>query len=191
MEVSTEKPNIQSNSRRQHQCRYYHEQPGARGCKRNQFKVPWSNPVQGWHLLNIRITSAMVAIARSNRIWQCNIICFAHKFKLYKSLVNSILLISCETCILLDSWLWKKRIQAFKINYMRKLLHYISYLGHKSNNWVQGKIKFLESPQESLLATVKRRKLAWPVQACHRHDSLSKTILWGTLEGGQCHDRQR
>ena len=43
---------------------------------------------------------------------------------------------------------------------------------------------FLVGPQESLLATVKRRKLAWlgPVT---RHGSLSKTIHQGTLEAGR------
>ena len=39
----------------------------------------------------IRIASAMVAVVRLNRIWRCNTISFASKFKLYKSLVSSIL----------------------------------------------------------------------------------------------------
>ena len=42
---------------------------------------------------------------------------------------------------------------------MRKLLR-ISYLEHKTNDWVQSNINFLVGPQE-LLATDKRRKLAW------------------------------
>ena len=37
-------------------------------------------------------------------------------------------------------------------------------------------------PQELLLATVKRRKLAWFVHVT-RHDSLSKAILHGDLGG--------
>ena len=41
-----------------------------------------------------RIVSAM---ARLNRIWRCNTISFMSKFKLYKSLVTSILLYGCET----------------------------------------------------------------------------------------------
>ena len=40
----------------------------------------------------IRIASAMATTARLNRIWQCNTISFKSKFKLYKSLVTSILL---------------------------------------------------------------------------------------------------
>ena len=39
-------------------------------------------------------------------------------------------------------------------------------------------------------AVVKRQKLAWfGYITCH--DSLSKNILQGTLEGGQCHGQQR
>ena len=51
--------------------------------------------------VRIRIASAMAAMARLNRIWQCNIISFANKFKVYKSLVTSILLYGCKTWNLL------------------------------------------------------------------------------------------
>ena len=39
----------------------------------------------------IRIASAMAAVARLNRNWQCNTISFACMFNLFKSLVTSIL----------------------------------------------------------------------------------------------------
>ena len=45
----------------------------------------------------IRIASAMAAMARLNRIWRCNTIGFASRFKLYKSLVTSIILYGYET----------------------------------------------------------------------------------------------
>ena len=61
---------------------------------------------------------------------------------------------------------------------------------HKTNDWVQSKINFLVGLQEPLLATVRRRKLTWFQHVTH-HDSLSKTILQGTLEGGQHHGQQR
>ena len=53
-----------------------------------------------------------------------------------------------------------------------------------SNDWERSKISFLVGPQEPPLATVKRRK---PARFGHvsRHDSLSKTILQGTLEDGR------
>ena len=45
-------------------------------------------------------------------------------------------------------------------------------------------------PQEPLLATVKRRKLLW-FGHVNRHDSLSKTILQGTVEGERRRGRRR
>ena len=66
----------------------------------------------------------------------------------------------------------------------------ISFFEHKANDCMQNKINFLVGPQEPRLATVRRRKLAW-FGHVPRHDSLSKTILRGTLEGGQRRGRQR
>ena len=83
----------------------------------------------------------------------------------------------------------EKRIQAFETKCLRNLLR-IPYLVHKTNDWVRSKMNFLADPQEPLLAAVKRRKLAW-FGHVPRHDSLSKTILRGTLEGWQRRGRQR
>ena len=47
--------------------------------------------------VRIRIASVLEAMARLNRIWRCNTICVASKFKLYKCLVTSIHLYGCET----------------------------------------------------------------------------------------------
>ena len=47
--------------------------------------------------VRIRIASAMAAMVRLNTIWRCNTISFASEFKLYKSLVTSILLYGSET----------------------------------------------------------------------------------------------
>ena len=49
---------------------------------------------------------------------------------------------------------------------------------------------FLVDPQEPLLASVERRKLAWFGHVT-RLDSPSKTILQGTFEGGRCRGLQR
>ena len=68
---------------------------------------------------------AMAAMARLNRIWWLNTISFTSKFKLYKSLVTSILLYGCETLTLLANS--GKGIQAFKTKCLRKLLR-ISFL---------------------------------------------------------------
>ena len=100
--------------------------------------------------IRVRIVSAMT---RLNRIWRSNTIGFASKFKLYKSLVASILLYGCEIWTKLDDS--EKRIQAFETECLRELLR-VSYLEHKTNDWVRGKINFLARPQESLLATATR-----------------------------------
>ena len=86
-------------------------------------------------------------------------------------------------------WLFKKRIQTFETKRKRKLLR-ISYLEHKTNDCVWSKINFLVGLQEPPLATVDRRKLAWFGHVT-RIDSLSRTILLGTLEGGRRRGRQR
>ena len=62
-----------------------------------------------------------------------------------------------------------------------------SYL---NNDRVRSKINSLVGHQEPLLATVKRRKLAL-FGDITRHDNRSKTVLQGTLEGGQRRGRQR
>ena len=81
--------------------------------------------------IHIRIASAMAAMARLNRIWQCNTISFASKFKLYKLPVAFILLYGCETWTLIaDS---EKRNQVFETECLRKLLR-ISCLEHKIND---------------------------------------------------------
>ena len=59
----------------------------------------------------------------------------------------------------------------------------IFYLEHKTNDWVQSKINFLVGPQEHLLATVKRWKLAWFGHVT-RHDSVCQfsKINWNGKE---------
>ena len=52
--------------------------------------------------LHMKVASAMASVARLNRIRQCDTISFASKFKVYKSLVISILLYGCETWTLLS-----------------------------------------------------------------------------------------
>ena len=66
----------------------------------------------------------------------------------------------------------------------------ISYLEHKTNDWVRSKINFLVGPQETLLAAAKSHKHAW-FGYVTRRGSLSKAILQGTLESGGRRGRQR
>ena len=81
----------------------------------------------------IQIATATAVMARLTRVWKSNI-SFQTKFKLYKSLVISILLYGCETWTLLTET--ERRVQAFQNKCLRKLLH-ISYWEHNTNEYVQ------------------------------------------------------
>ena len=85
--------------------------------------------------------------------------------------------------------LTETRIQAFETKSQRKPLC-TSSLECNINVWVRSKINFTVGPREPLLATVKRQELAWFGHVTH-HDSLSKTILRGTLMSGQPNGQQR
>ncbi|KAL8591987.1 hypothetical protein ACOMHN_020465 [Nucella lapillus] len=61
---------------------------------------------------------------------------------------------------------------------------------HKTNEYVRQRIDTLAGKQEPLLSVVKRRKLTW-FGHVNRHDSLAKTTLQGTVEGGRRRGRQR
>ena len=88
-----------------------------------------------------------------NKIWWSNTISFASKFKLYKSLVISILHYGYKTWTLLaDS---EKKIQASETKCLRKLFC-ISHLEYKTNDWVQSKINFLVGPWEPRLPSSQR-----------------------------------
>ena len=65
----------------------------------------------------------------------------------------------------------------------------ISWKNRMTNEFVQRGIKARAGQQENLLGIVKRRKLAW-FDHISRHNSLAKTVLQGTLEGGRKRGRQ-
>ena len=137
--------------------------------------------------IRIRIATATAAMARLSRIWKSSNISFHTKYRLYRSLVLSILLYGCEAWTLLAET--ERRIQAFEMKCLRRLLR-ISYMEHKTNDYVRAIVNTNVGPQEPLLATVKRRKLTWFGHVT-RHDSLCKTIMQGTVEGGRRRGRQR
>ena len=83
-------------------------------------------------------------MARLSRVWKSNI-SFHTRFKLYKSLVVSILLYGCETWTLMAET--ERRIQAFETKCLRKLLR-ISYKEHKTNDYVSSMVKNLVGPQD-------------------------------------------
>ena len=107
--------------------------------------------------------------------------------KLYKALVLSILLYGCESWTLTAEL--EKKIQAFEMKCLRKLLN-ISWTEHKTNELVRYQVELAVSTQEPLLATAKRRKMQWYGHVT-RHNTMAKTILQGTLEGGRRRGRPR
>ena len=133
-----------------------------------------------------RLGAATSAMSKLNRIWRSSI-SFPTKFRLYKSLVLSVLLYGCEAWTLTAET--EKKIQAFEHKCLRKLLR-ISYLEHKTNDYVRRTVADMVGRQEPLIATIKRRKLAFYGHVT-RHDSLCKTIMQGTVEGGRSRGRQR
>ena len=84
----------------------------------------------------------------------------------------------------------KKRIQVFETKCLWKLLR-IFYSEHKTNGWVRSKINFLVGPQEPLLATVKRRKLAWFGHVTHVVATASPKPSFRAPRGGRRRGWQR
>ena len=133
-----------------------------------------------------RLAIATSAMAKLNKIWRSREISFPTKMKLYRSLVLSILLYGCESWTMTAET--TKRVQTFETKCFRRLLG-ISWRDRKSNDFVRSQITSLAGPQEPLLASVKMRKLSWFGHVT-RHNSLPKTVLQGTLEGGRRKGRQ-
>ncbi|GFS13586.1 retrovirus-related Pol polyprotein LINE-1 [Elysia marginata] len=145
--------------------------------------------IGGRPICNLRFADDIDLIAGSQAELQVltdRLVASSKKLLEWKSLVSSILTYGCETWTLLADT--EGRIQAFE-KCLRKLLR-ISYKDHVTNESVRELVVAYVGPQEPLLATVKRRKLAWFGHVT-RHDSLSKTILQGTVEGKRRRGRQK
>ena len=127
-----------------------------------------------WTTMDLPVTWATV-IENVNIIW---------RIPLYSEFEGTLWLWDMDPAC----WLWKW-IQLFKTKSLRKLLH-ISYLEHKTNDWVHGRINFLVDPKGTSSGNCQRQKFT-RFGHVKRHSSLSKTILQGTLESGQCHGRHR
>ena len=136
--------------------------------------------------IKTRLAIATSAMAKLNKIWKSREISIPTKIKLYRSLVLSILLYGCESWTMTAET--TRRVQAFETKSFRRLLG-ISWRDRKTNDYVRRQIETLAGPQEPLLSVVKKRKLSWFGHVT-RHNSLPKTVLQGTLEGGRRRGRQ-
>ncbi|KAI8479301.1 hypothetical protein Bbelb_429730 [Branchiostoma belcheri] len=137
--------------------------------------------------IRARIAQATAALAKLSPILQSKNISLPVKINLYKSLVASIFLYGCE------SWTTtaeaERRIEAFEMKCLRRILG-ISYLQRRTNESVRQEVEEVCGKQQSLLSTVKQRKLMWFGHVC-RHNTLAKTTLQGTVAGGRKRGRPR
>ena len=109
-----------------------------------------------------RIAQTTAALARLKTIWSDKHISLSSKIRLMRSLVISVLLYACESWTLLG----------------------ISYRDHITNNAVRDRIRQAIGPYDDILTTVKKRKLKW-FGHVSRSSGLAKTILQGTVQGGE------
>ena len=134
-----------------------------------------------------RIALATAALSNLAVLWSNRRISFRVKFKLYNSLVLSVLLYGSESWTLVAET--ERRLQAFEMKCFRRLLG-ISYREHKTNEFVCQQILACVGKYQLLLPTIKRRKFCWFGHVV-RNKSLSKTILQGYTEGSRSRGRQR
>ena len=137
--------------------------------------------------IKTRIAIATSTMAKLDKVWRSKDISFPTKMKLYRALVLSTLLYGCESWTMTAET--TKRVQSFETKCFRRMLG-ISWSERKTNDFVRAQVTSLDGPQDPLLAIIKRRKLTW-FGHVSRHNSLPKTILQGTLEGGRKRGRQQ
>ena len=133
-----------------------------------------------------RLAIATSIMAKLDKIWKNKNISFPTKMRLYRALVLSTLLYGCESWTMTAET--TKRVRTFETKCFRRMLG-ISWSDRNTNDFVRAQVTSRAGPQEPLLATIKRRKLTWFGHVT-RHNSLPKTILQGTLEGGRKRGRQ-
>lgn len=187
MEVSTEKSKILVNSAKNTTTQIYMN--GEQLEEVQAFKylgATLTKDGKSTTEVKTRIAMATASLAKLGKIWRSRDISTKTKIRLLKSLIQSILLYGCESWTLTAES--TKRIQSFDNKCYRRILG-ISWKDRRTNEYVQDCITSIAGPQEPLLNIVKRRKLAWFGHVT-RHDTLTKTVLQGTLEGGRKRGRQ-
>ena len=99
----------------------------------------------GKSLTEIKSRIALATAASSNLsvLWKSRKISFKVKFRMYNTLVLSILLYGCECWTLLAES--ERRLQAFEMKCFRRMLG-ISYREHKTNEYVSMHIRPLAGP---------------------------------------------
>ena len=129
-----------------------------------------------------RIAQATAALTKLKPIWRDNNISLESKVKLI-----SIFLYACKSWTLTAEI--EKRTHALEMICYRMLL-YISYKDHVTNEEVRKKIQATIGEYDELLTLVKKRKLRWSGHVS-RSSGLTKTILQGTVKGKRKRGRQK
>ena len=102
------------------------------------------------------------ALTRLKTIWSDKHISLSSKIRLMRSLVISVLLCACESWTLLGT----------------------SYRDHITNKAVKDRIRQAIGPYDDIVTTVRKQKLKW-FGHVSRSSGLAKTILQGTVQGGE------
>ena len=112
---------------------------------------------------------------------------FTSRSKLYKSLLTSILHCGCETWTHLANS--EKKDPGFQNQVPEETSPYL-LLGTQDQQ-LHAQQDQLPCESTGTSSSNCQEMETCMVQACHMPNSLSKMILQGTLEGGQCHGQQR
>ena len=137
--------------------------------------------------IRIRLATAVSALVKLEKIWHSGQIEFKLKFRLYNSLDLSTLLIGRETWNLLKES--KKKIRGFESKAHMILLN-ISYKERKTNILVNNLINEKVGSYVLILDIIMRRKMT-KFGHITRHDSMSKIILQGYVEGNRKRGRPK
>lgn len=187
MEISAEKTKLMTNSSKQISTKI--KVRGKELETVSQFKYLGSIITEEGSRAEIlsRAAQTTAAMSKLRPIWKDKNICLKTKIRLLRALVISIFLYSCEAWTLTAEL--QRRIQALEMRCYRTILG-ISYMDHITNEEVRNTIRRKVGQYEDLLTIVKRRKLKWYGHVT-RANSLSTTILQGTVQGGRRRGRQR
>ena len=134
-----------------------------------------------------RIAIATSAMARLKKLWYDKNITLVTKIKLMRAVVTSTALYGCESWTLTAEI--ERRIQAFDQRCLRRLLK-IPYTAHRTNHSVYTEVQNMVGRYESLLSTVKKRKMTW-FGHINRGNGLATTMLQGMVDGKRGRGRPR
>ena len=134
-----------------------------------------------------RIAQAIMVFHKLDSFWRDKSFNLKSKIRLMRTLVISIFLYACESWTLTAEL--ERKIYVTEMKFYRRILN-IRYQDHVTNDEVRNKITAVVGPLETLLSTVKRRKLRWFGHVV-RSNGLAKTVLQGTVQGGRKRERSR